>query len=50
MIPNARDDDRQFAFMLISLLLGAGMMVLIGRWAWAADFSCKDMEEVSGEM
>jgi zinc transporter 1/2/3 len=31
--PDRPDDDRVLAFMVISLLLGAGIMALLGKWA-----------------
>ena len=31
--PERLDDDKQLAFMVISLLLGAGLMSLLGKWA-----------------
>lgn len=31
--PHRTQDDRRLAFMLVSLLLGAGIMALLGKWA-----------------
>jgi zinc transporter 1/2/3 len=31
--PDRTNDDRQLAFMAISMLLGAGIMALLGKWA-----------------
>jgi len=31
--PDRPDDDRQLAFMVCTLLLGAGIMALLGKWA-----------------
>lgn len=31
--PDRTDDDRQLAFMVVSLFLGAAIMALIGKWA-----------------
>lgn len=31
--PNRTQDDKQLAFMIVSVFLGAGIMALLGRWA-----------------
>ena len=31
--PDRTDDDKQLAFMVCSLLLGAAIMALLGKWA-----------------
>jgi len=31
--PNRTQDDRQLTFMVCSVLLGAGLMALLGKWA-----------------
>ena len=31
--PDRTDDDKQLAFMVISVLIGAGIMALLGKWA-----------------
>ncbi|EME84103.1 uncharacterized protein MYCFIDRAFT_133333 [Pseudocercospora fijiensis CIRAD86] len=31
--PDRTDDDKQLTFMIISVLLGAGIMALLGKWA-----------------
>ena len=31
--PDRPDDDKTLAFMVVSLLLGAGLMALLGKWA-----------------
>jgi zinc transporter 1/2/3 len=31
--PDRTRDDRQLTFMIISVLLGAGIMALLGKWA-----------------
>ncbi|KAI7573934.1 hypothetical protein KC346_g20230 [Hortaea werneckii] len=31
--PDRTHDDRQLTFMIISVLLGAGLMALLGKWA-----------------
>ena len=31
--PDRTDDDKQLAFMIVSVLLGAAIMALLGKWA-----------------
>ena len=31
--PDRTDDDKQLAFMVVAILLGAGLMALLGKWA-----------------